>query len=79
MAKSAHPSCRLTEYRDQLIVAPEAGNISPHPFEGKLLIHQPVVATRMAFTVDCRMREESEQTESMIDRDDNHIAMLNQG
>jgi hypothetical protein len=40
--------------------AAEAKNILPHPFEGKLLIHQPVVATRMAFVVDCRMREESE-------------------
>jgi hypothetical protein len=79
MAIGAQPSRRLAEYRDVPIVAAEAKNILPHPFEGKLLIHQPVVAARMPFTVDCRMREKSEQAESIIDRDHNYIAVLDQG
>ena len=78
MAKGAHPSCRLAEYRDQLIVAAEPTNVSSHPFQGKLLIHQPVVATRMAFIVDGRMSEEAEQTESIIERDDDYLALLDQ-
>ena len=43
-----------------------------------MLIHQPIVAAQMAFIVDCWMREKSEQPKSVIDRNNNYIAVFDQ-
>jgi hypothetical protein len=59
-------------------VASEGGNVVLHPLQGKLLIHEAVVAIEMTFGIQGGMGEESQDTEPIIDGDHNNAPFFHQ-
>src|ERR1700735_5042334 len=54
---------------------PEVADIPSHPGERRLLVQDAVVGEEMAFGIDRGMRHESEQTQAVVDRDYDNVAL----
>jgi hypothetical protein len=66
-------SGRFTEHCHLLGIATEPADVVPHPSERQLLILEPIIRERVTFRVDRWMGEEAEDSESVIERDRNHV------
>ena len=73
----AHASCGLTEYGNVFRVAAEFCDIFFYPFQRRNLIENRIVSASSdaALLGKPRMRQESEGTETIVDRYQNHTAL----
>src|SRR5262249_2743134 len=69
---------RLSENGHVARVASERFDISLHPLERELLIHEPIVPRGMPLLVQRRMREEATDVQTIVDRHDPHAALLHE-
>src|ERR1700691_2579105 len=63
---------RLAEYRDSMRIAAKGRDVPANPLERELLIHQPIVALEMVFSIDRGLGKESQITQAVIHGDDDH-------
>ena len=68
---------RLAEDRDVARVAAERGDVVAHPLERGHLVEQPRVAAALG-RVDPAEVQEAEGPESVVDRHDHHVAVLDE-
>src|SRR5262249_39072090 len=61
---------RLAAERDIVGVTAKGGNIALHPAERLLDVQDAIVAERMALIVQRRMREEAQEAQAVVQRDD---------
>src|SRR6266436_1665987 len=80
VGEDAESTSGLAKARYIAGVPTEGGNVPAHPLQRKLLVHDPVVARGMVggFGTQCRMGEEAQGAEAIVDGNDNHAAFLYQ-
>jgi hypothetical protein len=78
--KDARATGRLAENGNIVGVTAERNDVSLHPLECELLIHDPIVAGGMIgrFSRQCWMGKKSQCAQAVIDRHDNHVATVRQ-
>jgi hypothetical protein len=76
VGQDAQPAGGLPENGDFVRVTAERNDVSLHPLQCELLIHDPVVTRSMIgrFGRQCRMREKPQGAQAVVDRHDDHVA-----
>jgi len=64
----------LTAQRDIVGITAKRGNVVSHPAQRRLLIQEAIIAEGMALRIQRRMGEIAEQSETVVDGDDNRRA-----
>ena len=77
MVANRHATGRFAGHRDLAGIAAEVGDVVAHPAQRRLLVGQPVIA-HLARRTQCRMRQEAERAETVVERDDDDVAPTGQ-